>query len=96
MPRCSRSRQRAAVRSSGSSRGPTAWQHWVSRAFLERLPHGDRASRRAARTGPFDPLLQALIVDKALYELGYELNSRPEWARIPLAALVTLALPLQR
>ena len=41
-------------------------------------------------------LLQAFLVEKALYELGYELNSRPEWARIPLQALATLATPMQR
>jgi predicted trehalose synthase len=44
----------------------------------------------------FNQLLHALVVDKALCELEYELNSRPDWARIPLTALVTLALPLQK
>ena len=32
-------------------------------------------------------LLQAFIVDKAIYELGYELNNRPEWVGIPLAGI---------
>ena len=38
-------------------------------------------------------LLNAYILEKALYELRYELNNRPEWVRIPLAALVTLLEP---
>jgi len=72
-----------------------AWQHWVSRAFLG--AYRTAMSESPVLPGPasFEPLLHALIVDKALYELEYELNSRPEWARIPLGALVTLALPLQ-
>ena len=37
-----------------------------------------------------DSLLQALVLDKALYELGYELNNRPDWVRIPLIGLLKL------
>ena len=37
-------------------------------------------------------LLNAYLLEKALYELLYELNNRPAWVRIPLAGL--LALPL--
>jgi maltose alpha-D-glucosyltransferase/alpha-amylase len=32
-------------------------------------------------------LLQALMLDKAVYELGYELQYRPEWAAIPMQAI---------
>jgi maltose alpha-D-glucosyltransferase / alpha-amylase len=72
-----------------------AWQHWVSRAFLGAYRTAIGDSPVLPGPASFEPLLHALIVDKALYELEYELNSRPEWARIPLGALVTLALPLQ-
>jgi maltose alpha-D-glucosyltransferase/alpha-amylase len=27
------------------------------------------------------------LIEKALYELGYELNNRPDWIRIPLRGL---------
>jgi len=37
-----------------------------------------------------ETLLQAYVVDKALYELGYELNNRPEWIHIPLAGMLQL------
>jgi maltose alpha-D-glucosyltransferase/alpha-amylase len=35
-----------------------------------------------------DTLLQLFMLDKTLYELGYELNNRPDWAHIPLAGLL--------
>jgi len=67
-----------------------AWQHWACDAFLSgyqsvagetpMLPAGDARAR----------LLRAFTLDKALYELGYELNSRPEWVRIPLAGILKL------
>lgn len=38
----------------------------------------------------FDELLCALVVDKARYELRYELNNRPDWVRIPLTGILTL------
>ncbi len=30
------------------------------------------------------------MLDKALYELQYELNNRPTWVRIPLTAIALL------
>jgi maltose alpha-D-glucosyltransferase/alpha-amylase len=65
------------------------WETWVSAAFL-------RAYRTATRRSIFLPsnhdaletLLQACVLDKALYELAYELNNRPEWIHIPLAGLL--------
>ena len=35
----------------------------------------------------WDALLRALALDKALYELAYELDHRPEWVRIPLLGI---------
>jgi maltose alpha-D-glucosyltransferase/alpha-amylase len=35
-------------------------------------------------------LLAAYMLEKALYELLYELNNRPSWLRIPLAGILTL------
>jgi len=36
-------------------------------------------------------LLDAYRLEKAMYELRYELNSRPGWVRIPLAGILALA-----
>ena len=35
-----------------------------------------------------DGLLNLYLLDKALYELNYELNNRPDWIRIPLKAIL--------
>jgi predicted trehalose synthase len=32
-------------------------------------------------------LLNYHLLEKAIYELGYELNSRPDWAVIPLRGI---------
>ena len=34
-----------------------------------------------------DSLLDLFVVEKALYELRYEINHRPDWVAIPLAGL---------
>jgi maltose alpha-D-glucosyltransferase/alpha-amylase len=35
-------------------------------------------------------VLDAYILEKALYELMYELNNRPQWLRIPLTGILAL------
>jgi maltose alpha-D-glucosyltransferase/alpha-amylase len=38
----------------------------------------------------FAQLLEAFVIDKALYELTYELNNRPNWVVIPLTGILAL------
>ena len=67
------------------------WYEWVSTAFLQ-------AYRQATSTASFLPptdsgfqaLLDAYLLEKAIYELGYELNNRPTWLRIPLQGILEL------
>jgi predicted trehalose synthase len=40
----------------------------------------------------FRKLLAVFLLDKALYELSYELNNRPAWVRVPLLGLLSLPL----
>jgi maltose alpha-D-glucosyltransferase/alpha-amylase len=35
-------------------------------------------------------LLEGYMLAKALYELAYELNNRPDWVRIPLGGVLHL------
>ena len=39
----------------------------------------------------FQDLLDVYLLDKALYELVYELNNRPAWVRIPLLGILQLS-----
>jgi maltose alpha-D-glucosyltransferase/alpha-amylase len=49
------------------------------------LPEG--LSDPAAPPRWWTTLLRAFVLDKAMYELAYELNNRPDWVRIPLIAI---------
>jgi maltose alpha-D-glucosyltransferase/alpha-amylase len=69
------------------------WERFVAAEFL-------RAYRETARGADFFPasasdfrkLLDVFLLDKALYEILYELNSRPGWVRIPMLGLMSLPL----
>jgi maltose alpha-D-glucosyltransferase/alpha-amylase len=64
------------------------WQHWVSEAFLSGYGSVTAGTGILPEQPMFNVLLRAFVLDKALYELGYELNNRPEWVRIPLAGIL--------
>ena len=64
------------------------FEHWATDAFLK----GYMAAIGDSTLLPRDAaecraLLTAFTLDKALYELGYELNNRPDWVRIPLLGI---------
>ena len=42
---------------------------------------------------PQDPVFRALLLDKALYEVVYELRNRPTWLPVPLEAVRALLSP---
>jgi trehalose synthase-fused probable maltokinase len=53
--------------------------------------HGTRlAAQRDSDEAAVRELLRAYLIEKALYEIGYELNHRPDWVAIPLAGIVAL------
>ncbi|HEY1365969.1 MAG TPA: hypothetical protein VGF23_02605, partial [Gaiellaceae bacterium] len=69
---------------------PEGWEERAREAFIEGylqtaeaglLPPGQDAMRR---------LLAVFELEKAVYELRYELDNRPEWARIPVAGIMRL------
>jgi maltose alpha-D-glucosyltransferase/alpha-amylase len=78
--------------------GPLA-QEWIiaaSGAFL----NGYRTNITGCPSWPADPdhanwLIEIFLIEKALYELRYELDNRPEWLEIPLYGLLRLITPQQ-
>ncbi len=67
------------------------WQNAVSEEFL-RAYRQSIASNASLLPSPqqAQSLLGAYLLEKALYELLYELNNRPEWLRIPLTGILSL------
>ncbi|HEX6976360.1 MAG TPA: putative maltokinase, partial [Vicinamibacterales bacterium] len=64
------------------------WQTWTSAAFLRGYFEATAGALFIpAEASQRDGLLQLFVLDKALYELNYELNNRPDWVRIPLRGI---------
>ena len=68
------------------------WLTWVGAGFLRGYLTAAPERRPSSRPIPCSAasLLDLFLIDKALYELNYELNNRPEWIRIPLRGLTEL------
>ena len=66
----------------------TTWRHWASVAFLDGYTQTVGSAQLLPSGEAYDVLLRAFTVDKALYELCYELNNRPDWVRIPLIGIL--------
>lgn len=63
----------------------------LDRAFLDAyLDEAAGADLMPAAPGPRDRWLRFFLIDKAVYELEYELNNRPAWAAIPARAIARL------
>jgi maltose alpha-D-glucosyltransferase/alpha-amylase len=64
------------------------WYRQMSASFLERyLETATGASFLPQKKSDFTPLLEAYLIDKAVYEVAYELNHRPDWVVIPVRGI---------
>lgn len=64
------------------------WYHYVSRYYLGEYIKHTAGSNILPNEEKINDLLQVYSFKKAIYELGYEINNRPEWTVIPLQSLV--------
>jgi maltose alpha-D-glucosyltransferase/alpha-amylase len=70
------------------------WVFWVSVVFFQ-------SYLEASRNGGFLPgskselktLLDLYLLHKAVYELDYELNNRPEWVSVPIRGILDILRP---
>ncbi|MDE3136485.1 MAG: putative maltokinase [Acidobacteriota bacterium] len=68
-----------------------AWYHWVAVEFLRAyLQTADGAAFLPANPDELDFVLDLWLLDKAIYELKYELNHRLAWIAIPLEGICGL------
>ncbi len=85
--------QRFAQRRPEDARNMERWsQLWTNAATNSFLSHYQQsiAARPDLLPTPqvAQKLLRIALLEKALYELQYEINNRPEWVRIPLAGIL--------
>jgi maltose alpha-D-glucosyltransferase/alpha-amylase len=65
------------------------WYHYVSGIFLSSYLHTTEAAPFIPpERNEFGTLLECFLLEKAVYELGYELNNRPEWVVIPARGIM--------
>ena len=70
-----------------------AWFEWTSASFVGGyLDQVQRAPTRLIPTSDSDVagLLEFFLLEKCIYEIGYELNNRPDWLDIPLHGLLDM------
>jgi maltose alpha-D-glucosyltransferase/alpha-amylase len=67
------------------------WHHWTSAAFLKSyLATADGAPFLPRSPESMRAMLDIYLLDKAIYELAYELNNRPAWVQIPVEGILQL------
>jgi maltose alpha-D-glucosyltransferase/alpha-amylase len=68
------------------------WAHWTSVAFLTEYLAETGASGLLPKTrSGIAVLLDAFVLDKAISEMGHEMNNRPDWLHVPLQAILQMA-----
>jgi len=67
------------------------WYHFVSKYYLKTyLKKVNGADFIPEDKESFDILLETFLLEKAIYELKYELNNRPSWVIIPLRGIKSI------
>ncbi len=80
-----------AATGTGANAWAIAWQNAASAAFLDAYREAIAVNRNLLPPLPHAAqLVNGYILEKALYELTYELNNRPAWLPIPLAGILNL------
>ena len=70
------------------------WYAYVAGSFLRAyLAATAGAGLAPAEPAAFEGLLQAFLLEKAVYEVGYELNNRPGWIAIPIRGIFQVIGP---
>jgi len=84
----------AMERHTAISEAAREWRRAVSEAFIG----GYMRATRHVPSVPYEPaallaLLELFIIEKALYEVRYEMDHRPDWLDVPIGGLLEIASP---
>ncbi|MDR7485770.1 MAG: maltose alpha-D-glucosyltransferase [Armatimonadota bacterium] len=67
------------------------WQRWAGASFLRAYLDGAARARFLPRPRrDLELLLETFVLEKATYEIWYELTHRPAWLRVPLEGILQL------
>ena len=67
------------------------WHSWVCVAYLKGyFGNSGSSDFLPESTESIQMLLDIYLLEKALYELTYEINNRPEWVKVPLSGILKL------
>jgi predicted trehalose synthase len=69
---------------------PDGWEEQARSHFLEAYLDSVDPALLPAGQAAIDRLLAVFELEKAVYELRYELDNRPDWVRIPVAGILRL------
>ena len=67
------------------------WRHHVGAAFLRSYRATLGGALLTGNERHLAIMLRCFLLEKAIYELGYELNNRPAWVGIPIRGILALA-----
>lgn len=67
--------------------GPNCGTETCQQLFGVPVSIDKRAGLVSESIAELDTLLACFLMDKAVYELGHELNNRPEWVSIPIRGI---------
>lgn len=67
------------------------WYRWVSTLFLKNYYQSvEHSTLLPSERNEREMLLRVFLLEKALYELGYEIDNRPEWIGMPVQGILRL------
>ena len=67
------------------------WARWVSAIFYQAyLQTAGATPLLPSNAADLQMMTEIFLLRKAIYDLGYELNHRPDWVKIPLQEIVEL------
>ena len=64
------------------------WTYYISKTFLDSYLEHIHAPIIPVKRSDINQLLSLYLLEKAVYEIGYELNNRPDWLAIPVKGIL--------